>query len=181
MNDLWASFPIDPRDKANAGLRASDEDRERITAELASAFAAGRLDADELDQRTTAATAARTLGELPPIVADLVPLQASVRSSKSLVGRPHAELRQRAEDHWRDQRRSAILAFVVSSLFFWAIWGITALRADSMPWPWPAFITVFVGLPVLRVIGGHDQIVRDELGRLESKQARQQRWPRGLP
>ncbi|GAA5156802.1 hypothetical protein GCM10023340_45610 [Nocardioides marinquilinus] len=71
--DFWAAFPHDPRRRDNAELRASDADRERIVAALADAFADGRLTHDELDARTTSATAARTLGELPRLVADLVP------------------------------------------------------------------------------------------------------------
>jgi hypothetical protein len=74
--DFWSAFPHDPRRRENADLRASDADRERIVSALADAFADGRLTHDELDARTTSATAARTLGELPRLVADLVPSAA---------------------------------------------------------------------------------------------------------
>ena len=42
---------------------------------LAEAFADGRLDRQEFDERSDAVGAIRTLGELPGVIADLVPLQ----------------------------------------------------------------------------------------------------------
>ena len=71
--DLWASFQHDPRDPAVAPLRASDADRDVVHGVLAEAFADGRLDREEYDERSAAVLAARTLGELPPLVSDLVP------------------------------------------------------------------------------------------------------------
>ena len=52
-------------------MRASDADRERVVDLLGAHAAAGRLDPDELERRTGAALAARTLGELAPLTADL--------------------------------------------------------------------------------------------------------------
>ncbi|MFE0048094.1 DUF1707 SHOCT-like domain-containing protein [Streptomyces albireticuli] len=53
------------------GLRASDADRDRIADILREALAEGRLTAEEHGERIGAAYAARTLGELEPLVADL--------------------------------------------------------------------------------------------------------------
>jgi Domain of unknown function (DUF1707)/Cell wall-active antibiotics response 4TMS YvqF len=61
-----ASRPA-PRD-----LRASDADRERIFALLSDAAADGRLTLDEHAQRVEQAHAARTIGELAALTADLV-------------------------------------------------------------------------------------------------------------
>src|SRR4051794_24117224 len=52
-------------------LRASDDDRERTAEQLRGAAAQGRITVDELEERLQAAYAARTHGELSPIVADL--------------------------------------------------------------------------------------------------------------
>lgn len=54
-----------------AVLRASDADREQIAERLRQAAAEGRLFADELEERLSAAFSARTYGELDAIVADL--------------------------------------------------------------------------------------------------------------
>lgn len=52
-------------------LRISDADREHALGELSAAFQIGRITADELDQRTGQALAARTGKELAALVADL--------------------------------------------------------------------------------------------------------------
>jgi hypothetical protein len=52
-------------------LRVSDAERDRAVAELSGAYQAGRITADEFDQRTTQAWSARTGRELTATVADL--------------------------------------------------------------------------------------------------------------
>jgi hypothetical protein len=54
-----------------AGLRASDADRERVADALRRHHLDGRLDTDELQARLEACYAARTDGELAPLLADL--------------------------------------------------------------------------------------------------------------
>jgi hypothetical protein len=53
-------------------LRASDADRERAAETLRRAAGVGRLELDELDERLSAAYAARTRSELERLVADVV-------------------------------------------------------------------------------------------------------------
>ena len=52
-------------------LRAGDADRERVAAVLRDAAAEGRLDLGELDERLGQVYAAKTYGELEPLVRDL--------------------------------------------------------------------------------------------------------------
>lgn len=52
-------------------MRASDGDRERFAKVLHEALAEGRLDVAELDERLRQVYAARTFGELQPLVRDL--------------------------------------------------------------------------------------------------------------
>jgi hypothetical protein len=56
---------------ADPDLRASDDDREQTAEQLRQAAAQGRITVDELEERLQAAYAARTRGELAPVVADL--------------------------------------------------------------------------------------------------------------
>ena len=56
---------------AEADLRASDADRDRIADVLRDALAEGRLDAAEHSERLDRVYAAKTLGELTPLVRDL--------------------------------------------------------------------------------------------------------------
>jgi hypothetical protein len=52
-------------------LRASDADRENVVGTLRRAVGEGRLTMDEFDERAAVAYAARTLGELEDLTADL--------------------------------------------------------------------------------------------------------------
>jgi hypothetical protein len=57
-------------------LRASDADRERVISLLSDALADGRLTLTEHSERMEQACAARTLGELTGLTADLTPAEA---------------------------------------------------------------------------------------------------------
>ena len=52
-------------------IRVSDEERENVVGLLGEAYARGRLDLGEFDQRTTAAYCAKTWRELEYLIADL--------------------------------------------------------------------------------------------------------------
>ncbi|MFB4291655.1 DUF1707 domain-containing protein [Nonomuraea sp. ATR24] len=66
-------------------LRASDADRERIAQVLQEAHADGRITLEELEERLTTLYAARTLGELAQLTADLLPAD---QQPLNLDGRP---------------------------------------------------------------------------------------------
>ena len=59
------------KDHPASSLRLSDADRDRAVAELSEHFQAGRLAADELDDRVGRALQARTAADLAPLFADL--------------------------------------------------------------------------------------------------------------
>jgi Domain of unknown function (DUF1707) len=61
----------DPRDFPPGDLRVSDAERDLAASELSRAFQVGRLTADEFEQRSTQAFAARTGKELTALLADL--------------------------------------------------------------------------------------------------------------
>ena len=70
-------------------IRASDADRDRVTARLQEHFAAGRLTREELDERITAVLHAKTFGELRPPLADLPePVPAPRAAAVQQAGRP---------------------------------------------------------------------------------------------
>lgn len=60
-------------DPADLGLRASDADREATAQRLHTAAVEGRIDPDELDERLSAAYAARHCSELARLTADVTP------------------------------------------------------------------------------------------------------------
>lgn len=70
QESIWSRFRLDPR--THTRLRAADEDRDIIREHLGDAFADGRLDREEFDERLSAVGSARLLGDLLDPVADLV-------------------------------------------------------------------------------------------------------------
>ena len=176
--DLWSSFDHDPRLPANAPLRAADRDRDVIRAALSTAYAEGRLDRDEFDERSEQVTSTRTLGELPPIVADLVPDRAiELRSRSSLVGASAQELRRRAELHWQAERRNAIVGFIGASLVTWAIWLATSWsdgRYDPY-FPWPLIVMGLSLANLVKTVATKADSIDDGVRYLEKKQAKQLR------
>lgn len=77
-------------------IRASDADRDRVTARLQEHFAEGRLTRDELDERVAAVLHAKTFGELRPALADLPePVPAPLARAPQPAGRPWPARRHR--------------------------------------------------------------------------------------
>ncbi len=166
---LWERFPHDPRLEANAPLRASDRDRDVVTDVLATAYSEGRLTREELDERSDRAATAKTLGELPGIVDDLV-----ATSSSAIVPR---DRRAEAERRYRQQRQSAFYQFLTPSLICWVIYIATMFGG----FPWPVFVTIGTGLNFLRLVTTREDsipaIERDlekkERKRLEAERRRE--------
>lgn len=100
--ELWAEFQHDPRSSSYGGMRASDADRDIVRRALGDAYADGRIDRDELDERTDSTNATRTLGELVPLLADLVPL-----AGPGYEVRPAADVHAQAVAKWEKSRRDA--------------------------------------------------------------------------
>src|SRR3954470_11315473 len=65
------AMSFDP--SARPALHASDADREAVAERLRVASVDGRIDSEELEQRLSQVYAARWVGELDRIVADIVP------------------------------------------------------------------------------------------------------------
>ena len=76
-------------------LRVSHDDRDRVAEMLRDATADGRLDVDELEHRLEQAFAARTYGELEPLVADL-PSTRSAQPAGSGAGTAPTATRSQA-------------------------------------------------------------------------------------
>jgi hypothetical protein len=76
------------------GTRASDTERERVAERLREACLEGRLAPDELDERLAVAFAARTRGELTPLLADL-PSPVAERPELPAGARPLTPARRR--------------------------------------------------------------------------------------
>ena len=82
-------MPADP--PSSSALRASDADRDRVIEVLRAAVADGRLNQAEFDERLDAALAARTIGALAPLTADLIAVPGSDGALTLPVAGPPAE------------------------------------------------------------------------------------------
>lgn len=164
--DIWSSFTHDPRPPANAVLRASDADRDVVQQVLVEAYADGRLDREEFDSRSEAAGTARKLGDLPPLVADLV---ARVpRNHSALV--PADELQRRAVAKYRSDRREAFLGFLGPSLICVVIWFVLGMGSGFF---WPGFVIAGTGINLIRTLVMRQDMIDSNRRRLEKKQAKE--------
>lgn len=72
---MTAELPISSPYRSTPDVPVSDAERERLNARLNDAFEAGTLQTEDYQARLDGLFAARTLGELVPVVTGLPPLQ----------------------------------------------------------------------------------------------------------
>lgn len=87
LDDAASPEPANPV----PAIRASDRERDAATQRLQEAFAEGRLDDSEFDQRMRTALSARTRPELDELLADL-PEPSAPAGPPATVGRPPGRL-----------------------------------------------------------------------------------------
>lgn len=161
---FWEGFALDPRRTEHAAMRASDRDRDLVYDLLGRAYADGRLTVEEFDERTDQTTGARTLGDLPPLVSDLVGPTSRVLATTD-------ERRADAEHRYRRRRQDSLMQFLVPTLICWAIWF-----GAGHGFPWPLFVMIGTGAGWVRMLIGREDHVRaieKELARKERKQLEQ--------
>jgi len=161
---LWRRFEHDPRDPAYAGMRASDRDRAVVHDALTEAYAEGRIDRDELDDRTTAVDRAKTYADLVPPLHDLT-VDAAVPTA-SVASRP--DLQRQAEGYFKEKRGEAIMGFLIPNLICWAIWFMTGHDY----FVWPIFVLIPTGGNLVRVLSSRQSMIDGRIEKLERKQAK---------
>lgn len=123
---------------SDGGMRASDRDREKVVEVLRDAYTEGRLTLDEFDDRTTAAYAAKTWGDLLDLTSDLPSGVNLVDPSPVL--RPAVPQIQDSAPPPQPARRAVILPFL--PLAFVAL--IVATSAHAAVLFIPAIIMLLV-------------------------------------
>lgn len=170
--DFWEAFAHDPRLPGNAPLRASDADREVVRAQLTEAYADGRLTQDEHEERLATTLQAKTLGELSPIVADLV-VPGRVPARRSGGG----ELRRQAvrDVAWRTVEVAAGSAtpFVICTV----IWLFSAPGSYF----WPMWVLIPVVLSVLSMLGSTSGRIEHRVKELRREERADPRGELGPP
>jgi DUF1707 SHOCT-like domain len=109
-------------------IRISDSDRDRVTARLRDFYAEGRLTAEELDERVTAALNAKTAGDLRAVMKDLpqsgevpprarqVPRADQFPQGVPSWGRPPRVASRRAVRRYRPRLLPLVLLAVLAAL-----------------------------------------------------------------
>lgn len=165
MENFWDSFRLDPRQPGHASMRASDADREAVRAVLAGAYADGRVTREEYDDRLSILFASRALGELPTLVADLVPPDGSPATPVPL---PQADLRTRGARKWRRDVEESFAAFLFPSVICTVIW----IAFSSSSFFWPMFPMLFLGLNLVKTVVQRESVIEREVLRLEKQAAK---------
>ncbi|WP_185995269.1 DUF1707 SHOCT-like domain-containing protein [Nocardioides campestrisoli] len=174
--DPWAGLPVDPTLPEHAHLRAGDRDRDAVAQVLADAYAEGRMDRDELDQRAEALAGARTLGELPPLVSDLVAPSAGTGLARTGARSPDTA-RVRAVEKYEHERRRAWWSMLTATLICTVIWVAGGMGSDwsfDPAFPWPLFVLLGTGLNYGRTVFDREDMVAEEVRRLERKARRRE-------
>ena len=107
--------------------RIGDLEREAARAWLVEAYAAGRIDAPELESRAEAVWGAARYADLAAVVDDL--------------GEDHAPPRGAHPRFVRD-----LLAFLICGAIAVTVWHLT-----GRGFFWPVWVLVYTGLPLLRL------------------------------
>ncbi|MDO9378199.1 MAG: DUF1707 domain-containing protein [Nocardioidaceae bacterium] len=167
---FWGGFTRDPRDPGVAGLRMSDRDRAHLLDALGEAYADGRLDDVEHDERVGAAQSVKTFGQVPALITDLVPTTDVVRWASP------DDLRRRAEEAWRRDLRSALRVFGGVSALVVVIWVTVFVGSGGQAiFFWPAFPIFFTGANAAQAWFKREEIVERRQRKLQRAQDREQR------
>lgn len=150
-------------------MRASDQDRGVVQQALTEAYADGRLDREEFDQRSDKTLGSRTLGELVPLVGDLVSPTTPATPGSGLAAATPAELHQRALQAYRSDRREAVFRFLFATLVCTVIWLV--FTRDVLFWP--AFVALGTGINAATTVSRKRDIVAGHERKLEKKRAKE--------
>lgn len=124
-----------PAGRRSPGVRASDEDREQLIAELNEHAVAGRLDTEELERRVRIAYEARTTGELDAVRRDLP-------APNRQVALEHAQRRRQLTRRMVQESGGSLGAFAVCTV----IWAASGANGQF----WPVWVLVVFLLSVVR-------------------------------
>ncbi len=126
---LWDRFSVDPNRQPQ--FRASDTDRELVVTTINEAFEHGRLDPAERSERVDVALQAKTLGDLVPLITDIVtePVRRSATDTARVI---------------------AVRSWVGLAVLFNVIWLATWIFAGIGPYYyWPIWPMIGTAIPVV--------------------------------
>jgi uncharacterized protein DUF1707 len=166
---VWREFDRDPRSPEYAGMRAADADRDIVFRVLGEAYAEGRIDREEYDERADTVHHAKTLGELPGVLDDLVPSTAVLPYLAGALDTRSVE--EQAVARWQKSRRDAFTGFLIPTVICWVVWLVT------MPggFLWPVFPMIGTALPLLGTVVQRTDMIESNKRRIVRRQEKELR------
>lgn len=130
---------VDTMTDAPDATRVSDDDRDRVAAQLRDAVGRGQLSLTEVDDRLRTAYAAVTRADLAAVTADLP--QAAARPGRPAPSPVTAAPATDRRVEWRP--------WIGAGLMFLVIWATTSLAAGHALFFWPAIPVGIWGFSLL--------------------------------
>ncbi len=136
-------------------IRASDADREVVVDTLREAFTAGRLTLDEFDERTTAAYASKTWGDLRQLTTDLpsqpllgtdVPVRDLATTAGTAALTPSEDPDETPDTPLPARRRPIAVLIPI------AVWALLVVHASVAPGAVFLLIAVFALVSIMSSI-----------------------------
>jgi Domain of unknown function (DUF1707) len=120
-------------------MRAADTDREAVVRRLGEHMSTGRLTLEEYEERSAAAYAAKTYGDLAKLTTDL-PSPAHVRPAAP-TARSHASYAGSCgAGPWAGSRRSAWSSWATTAIVVLSIWLVTSIASGGLLYFWPFWV-----------------------------------------
>jgi hypothetical protein len=129
----------------NAKIRASDADRDRVAVALREHLAAGRLTVEEFGDRLERAFAARTLGDLEDLMADL-PGDDLEQLNQAEAQRPALGPAEEPLDQLGPAWRAIWQPWMVITLFFFVLWLVSGAAGGA----WFVYPSLIAAVVLLR-------------------------------
>ena len=118
-------------------LRAGDEDRDQVVGVLREAFAEGRLDQAEFEDRLGRAQIAKTYADLAVLTADLPP--GGVADPKTPTVEPEGHAIEQVKKE-RREIKSAWASWLGVGVLVNIIWFATWMGSGPAPYYWPIWV-----------------------------------------
>ena len=164
---LGQLLEADPRSADNQHLLASDLDRSNAGRILVGSYAEGRLEHDEYQQRLSQATRAKTLGELEPVLSDVVVNPGSV-VAPAPVEMPEEDSGQTKRPTGQTKRPTRMVGpvpswYVSTNVICNVVWLVSVIGAGRLNYYWPMWVLIGTSIAVIGWASGRRKNERTQL------------------